>query len=404
MLDSQIIHVMPPDRVELKARIERLQGLMRDYGIDLSLIRQNADLYYFTGTVQDAHLLIPADGPPLFLVWRVYERARKESPLENIEYLPGLKRLPDILHTFGLKDISCLGLEMDILPASLFLYYTKEVWPDVPVKDITHQVRLTRCKKSAWELSNIEAACRQVSSVIEDIPQILKPGINELELAAKIEARLRRLGHPGYLRMRGWNQELGVGQIISGPQGAMPAWTNTPAGGRGVNSAYGQGATDRIIGPGEPVSIDLGGSVNGYVCDQTRPFCIGQPPEKLQRAFELIVSLLGELEGSLAPGIRSSDLYDLALDFMKDTEFEDGFMGQGRNRVRFIGHGLGIEIDEYPFISKGNPMILEEGMTLAIEPKIALNGTGLIGLEDTYLITSQGARRLTLGPQRLTLL
>ncbi len=385
---------------EIENRISRFQKLLADRGIDLALVRQNADLYYFSGTVQDAHLFIPAEGEPLMLVWRSWERAARESPLERIRPLAGLSAVAGEVRDAGL-DCSSIGLEMDVLPAFFYNYYTSRSWPGVTVHDITPLIRSVRAVKSDWEAEQIRAACRQVAEALEIVPEVLKPGIPELELAARVEAELRRRGHPGYSRMRGWNQELGCGQFLSGPDGALAAWTNTPGGGMGVNPAFGFSAGPGKIGPDQIVSIDLGGSVNGYLSDQTRLFFTGAPPETVTRAYSAVSELQDRLAEMLVPGATAGALYEYALDFMSRLGYQDHFMGSGRDRVPFVGHGLGIEIDEFPFLAAGNSMEIVPGMTVAVEPKLVFPGIGIVGLEDTYLVTGNGAERLTLSPREL---
>ena len=385
---------------EIKNRLSRFQELLTARGIDLALIRQNADLYYFTGTVQDVHLFIPAEGEPLMLVWRSYERAVKESPLRRIMPLAGLSSLADEVRDAGLA-CSSLGLEMDVIPAFFYNYYTYNSWPGVTVHDITPLIRRVRAVKSAWEVEQIRAACSQVAEALEIVPEVLKPGIPELELAACVEAELRRRGHPGYSRMRGWNQELGYGQFLSGPDGAMAAWTNTPGGGAGVNPAFGFSAGQGRIGHDQIVSIDLGGSVNGYLSDQTRLFFTGSPPETVIRAYSAVRELQERLAEMLVPGMVAGTIYEYALDFMCRLGYQDHFMGTGRDRVPFVGHGLGIEIDEFPFLAAGNSMEIMPGMTVAVEPKLVFPDIGIVGIEDTYLVTENGAERLTLSSREL---
>ena len=403
-----MIHLQPLQQTKVPAseifdRIRRFQGHLQEFGIELALLRQNSDLYYFTGTVQDGHLLIPARGEPLFLVWRAFERAVEEAALnkEYIEPLLGLSSLKDILQRKGLEDPETVGLELDCLPANLYLYYSGKVWPRAKFLDATHAVRITRAIKSFWEIERIRDACIQTASVTALVPGILCPDIEELEFAAHIEASMRRLGHPGYIRMRGWNQECGIGQILSGAEGALPSWTNTPGGGSGTSSAYGQGAGLRTIKPYEPVSVDLGGSLNGYLSDQTRLFCIKGLPDRLMDAYKAILEVHYGIAERLVPGAVCSSIYDWALSSTDALGYGQNFMGFGRNKVIFVGHGLGLEIDEYPFISKGNNMILSQGMVVAVEPKLIFPSDGLIGIEDTYLITEKGAERLTTSPQGL---
>jgi Xaa-Pro aminopeptidase len=386
---------------EIAGRIRRFQQLLVEHGVEVVLLRQNADIFYFSGTVQDGHLLIPAQGDPLFLVWRVYERAVAESPLEQIEHLPSLSRLPDILDGHGLGTPGSLGLELDVLPANLYLYYTQRVWPEVPVTDVTHLVRLVRAEKSPWEVDRIREASRQIADTVALVPEMLRAGMSEIELASEIESALRRSGHPGYIRVRGWNQEMGSGQILTGPPGAYPSWINAPGGGQGTSVAYGQNAGFRRIEPGEPVSIDLGGSLNGYLSDQTRLFCVEGLPPDLESAYRAVLALHRAVAARLVPGAVCSEVYEWAVSQMEEQGYGRHFMGFERNRVNFIGHGLGVEIDEYPFLARKNPMSLVPGMVVAVEPKLAFPERGLIGIEDTYLITKTGAERLTMSPQEL---
>lgn len=388
---------------EITTRIERFQKELNDHEIDLALIRQNADLFYLTGTMQDAHLFVPREGSPLFLVWRVFERATQESPLDSIEPLPSLSSLPEILRQKGLLDCKNIGLELDSLPANLYLYYKERLWHSSKFMDITPHIRTVRAVKSDWEIQSIKATCRQVKEVVDLVPDILKPGIRELELSSTIEAELRKRGHPGYLRMRGWNQEMGSCQVLSGSEAAAPSWTITPAGGRGTSPGYGLGACHRIINPFEPVGIDIGGSLNGYLCDQTRLFCLSGLPGKLSKAFEDILDFHQRIAEWLVPGAVCSDIYDWCIEEIKRLGYRDFFMGYKENQVRFIGHGLGVEIDEYPFLSMRNPMSLSNGMVVAVEPKLIFPDHGMVGVEDTYLITPKGAERLTLSPQDLTI-
>ncbi len=388
---------------EIRRRIEAFQDLLSQKGIELALVRQNADLFYLTGTVQDGHLLVPAQGEPVFLVWRVLERAQMESPIPLQYGLKSLRALPSALVDLGLDKIGLLGLEMDVLPANLYKFYTEEIWPGCPTTDISTMLRQLRCKKSLYEIGCIEEACKQVRDAIQIVPEILKEGITELELSAAIEAELRKKGHCGLLRMRIWNQEMGMGQVVSGPNGTVPAWTNTPIGGKGPHPAFGMGASSRPIKRSEPVSIDIGGWFHGYCSDQTRLFSIGLPPPEIERGFFTARDILKILEEKMRPGASCGQMYDLAMKYADKQGLAQYFMGY-ETKVRFIGHGLGIELDEYPFVSKGNKMVLEQDMILALEPKFVFPGLGAAGIENTYRVRSDGLEQLTLSPEELVVL
>ncbi len=389
---------------EIKRRTQAFQELLRRQSIDLALIRQNADLFYLTGTVQDGHLLVPDRGDPVFLVWRVMDRARIESPLERKFPLSSLKALPSMLQDLDLADAKRIGLEMDVLPAFLYKFYSQNTWPHAEFCDISMLLRHIRRIKSPYEISCIEKACRQVKEAVAMVPEFLRPGISELELSAAVESELRKRGHCGLLRMRIWNQEMGMGQVLSGQNAAVASWTNTPLGGQGPHPAYGMGASFKRIKEAEPVSIDIGGWFNGYCCDQTRLFSIGQPPDLIKKSYASARDILKILEEKMLPGISCSSAYQLAVDYAEKSGLIENFMGYGPSRVRFIGHGLGIELDEFPFIARGNDMILEQNMIIALEPKFVFPGLGAAGIENTYRVTENGLERLTSSPQELVVL
>ncbi|NPA95589.1 MAG: aminopeptidase P family protein [Thermodesulfobacteria bacterium] len=377
---------------------------MEASGIDVVLLRQNADLFYFTGTVQDAHLLIPSKGQAHYLVWRSYDRALQESPLAPlglIQPLKGLSHFAEIVRSLHLDEAAVVGLEMDVLPAGLFLFYKETLWPKAEIKDISPHVRKLRSIKDDGELKCISGAAQRVHKVLERVPEFFYTGMTELELAALVECELRKMGHCGLLRMRIWNQEMGMDQVVSGKSALSPSWTNTPVGGVGPHPAFGMGASFKKIGMSEVVSVDIGGWYCGYCCDITRPFFVGQPSSKVVEVFDIVKELMGELERRLVPGAITGEIYQYATDFMAKAGYGENFMGVGQQRVSFIGHGLGIELDEFPFISRGNKMTLESGMVVALEPKVMLPEYGVVGLEDTYLITRDGGKRLTIGEQRL---
>lgn len=389
-------------KTEIQNRINRFQELMEEKGCDLAIIRHSADLYYFAGTVQDGHLIIPVKGEPCFYVWRSSRRAEEESPLNNIKRIKNFTHLIELVKKDGFAEGQEVWTTFDVIPHSLFSFYSKKLFSNANFADCTHHIRMVRAIKSPWEIEQIRMACKVIDAVMSEIPTHLSPGIDELEFAACIEAILRKNGHQGFLRMRvAQGNALSTSQILTGPNGAIPSFTLTPAGGPGVSPSFGMGSGQRIIGPGEPVSVDLGGCFNGYLGDETRIFSIGALPDTLERGLDTMIELMERLEAELCPGVVAGDLYQISIDFMKSSPFFENFMGYDE-KVQFIGHGLGIEIDEYPFISKDNQMILKPGMVLALEPKLIMPGLGLVGVEDTFLITEDGFERLTETQRKVT--
>ena len=198
--------------------------------------------------------------------------------------------------------------------------------------------------------------------------------------------------------------DMYFGHVLSGPEAAIPAYGDAPTGGQGVSTSFGQGASERRIGAGELVSIDTMLNYQGYLSDQTRNFCIGSPPPKLAEAYRFGQEIHRRFRMEARPGAVTGELYDLVWRWVEEAGWGEWFMGYGPGRVAFIGHGLGIEVDEFPFIAQGQKLVLAEGMTFAFEPKFIMPGQGITGLENTYLVTAAGLESLNTATEELVII
>jgi Xaa-Pro dipeptidase len=390
---------------EIAGRIVALQALLAEQEVDLAIIRQNADLYYFTGTVQDAHLLIPASGHPLFLVRRDVERAEAQSPIRPIVPLGSMKELaPAIEQACGGRSPQRLGMELDVLPTNSFFFYDEKLFPKQQIVDVSALIRQVRMIKSPWELEMMRGAAAISSAVASAVPCLLREGITELELSAELETVARKAGHLGLIRLRGFNMDMYFGHVLSGPDAALSSYADAPTGGLGLSPAFGQGPSHRAIGRNELVSVDTMLNHNGYLNDQTRNFAIGAPPRKLLNAYRLARDIHEQVRERARPGAITGELYDWVWQWVEKAGWQDFFMGQEATRVKFIGHGLGLEVDEFPFIAQGQKIPLVKGMTFAFEPKFIVPGIGIAGLENTYLVTETGMESLNTATEELVLL
>jgi Xaa-Pro aminopeptidase len=201
--------------------------------------------------------------------------------------------------------------------------------------------------------------------------------------------------------MRGWNQEMTYAHVLSGDSGSVVSFLNSPHGGSGNTPAMAQGASSRRIRKNEPVGIDYGVGINGYLADQFRTFVIGSLPSDLEKAHRCSGQIHDLFAREARPGVSCAHLYTMARDFAVRAGLGEYFMGHGEGQVRFIGHGFGLEIDEFPVIAPGFEEALAPGMVLALEPKFVFPGKGVVGMEDDYLVTQSGVERLTLTGQTL---
>jgi Xaa-Pro dipeptidase len=259
--------------------------------------------------------------------------------------------------------------------------------------------------KSHYEIHLMMEAADQTHRVFQRAAEIIRVGATDLEIAAELEYTARKDGHQGLIRMRGFNSELFYAQIFSGADGAVPSYLDAPLGGLGLNPSFGQGAGLKRIEANEPVLVDFGGCVDGYLVDQTRTFAIGSMPDRLRRGYDDMVKIQQCMVERALPGAGWGDVYDACLALAVEMGYADSFMGAKGAQVSFIGHGIGIELDEYPFIARGfNTRKLEVGMAFAFEPKLVFPGEGSIGIENTFYISNEGIKQLTHTGNELTIL
>jgi Xaa-Pro aminopeptidase len=300
------------------------------------------------------------------------------------------------------REPKSLGMELDVLPVNNFRTYEK-LFPKALISDVSPLIRRLRTVKSAYELGLIRKANQMNVSLYSRVKDLLKEGLTELEFAGLLEAGYRKNGHQGLVRLRTFNMDVHYGHIMSGSNLAVPAAAPGPTGGSGSNASFAQGAGNKKIGRNEPVQIDYVGVVEGYMVDQARTYYLGKPPDKFLKIHEIILDIQAKLMELGVPGARAEDLYNTAMEMARNAGLEEGFMGWPQP-VPFVGHGVGLELDELPVIGKRSPVILEEGMVIALEPKYILPNEGLAGIENTFVVTAQGLEKLTTFPDEIQII
>ena len=387
-------------RTEIDARVRALQATLDRLDLDGALVVHHTNLFYLSGTSQAAHLFVPRAGAPVLMVRKSFARARRESPLDEVLEVRSLKLIPDLLRERGYR-FDRLGLELDVMPYTTWQFYQK-VFAETRMQDIGEPIRRLRAIKSDYEAGLLAGACAVLDQVFAEVPSMLRAGMTEVDLASLFEAAMRRRGYGGCSKMRAFNQDFFLGNVTSGQSGAEPSYFDGPVGGAGLTPANNpHGAGWKVIGRDEVIYIDYTCVINGYTADGARMFVIGDVSERLRRAHAASLAIQAELAAMLRPGTVCEAIYLRAEELARETGFGEHFMGLGPDRVRFIGHGVGLELDEYPIFAKGVQMPLAPGMTFALEPKFVFP-EGAIGTENTYLLTAEGARVLTRAPETIT--
>ena len=383
-------------KAEIETRIANLQEGLAQAGLDAALIIHHVNLFYYSGTSQGGHLFVPREGEPLLMIRRSLDRARAESPLTQILDVRSLKALPGVLadHGFAAGKLKSLGLELDVLPFNLYGSYAR-LFQEAALSDLSPAIKQQRMRKSAWEIERLRASAAVLDAVFAETPTWLREGMSELDLAALFEAGLRRRGYSGGLKMRAFNQNFFMGNAHCGASAAVPSFFDGPVGGAGTGPANNpQGAGWKRLVKNEAIYVDYGCVVDGYTTDETRMFCLGEMPAKLRAAYETALSIEAAILDKARPGAIWEDLYQLALDRAEQAGLSENFMGMGQDRVRFVGHGVGLELDEMPVLAKGLKQALEPGMVFALEPKFVFP-EGAVGIENTHLVTESGVETLT---------
>ena len=384
---------------ELKGRVARLQKKLRDGGLDGAIIMENTDLFYFAGSMQQGIFFVPATGEPLFLVRRNYERALYETSWKGVLPFGNLKEVPPILAKHGF-EIKRIGLELDVLPVNNYMRFLK-LFTGTDFVDISILLREIRMIKSSYEVDCFREAGKVALDIYNQIPSLLQEGKSELQFSIELENLYRRAGHQGILRMRAFNGEMYFGHVYCGENGAMHTFLDSCTGGRGLTVACPQGASRKTLAPHEPIGVDYGAMYEGYILDHTRTFSLGALPRDLQKAYEVAVEIQDAVIKKALPGAACEDLFELALDIAAKRGLADNFMGYGPEQVKFVGHGVGLQVDELPIIGKGAKYMLAEGMVFALEPKFIFPERGMVGLENDWHITAEGPEKLSPIPDNL---
>jgi len=374
-------------RSEIHRRIEALQSQMGE--MDGALLFHAVDMCYFSGTAQDGLVYVPRDGEPVVMIKRSLERAAEESPLE----VRPLRNMRNLKSDLGIPKGAVVGLEMDVLPCSFYFKIDKAL-DNARFVDVAERIKHIRSVKSDFELGLIKESARILEAGFSSVPEFLKEGMREVDLISRLEMVMRSMGHQGSLRFRRFNSIVPLGHVMSGPSAACPSFLASPTGGKGTSLIFPQGAGYSRIKRNEPVFVDMVGIYNGYIADATRIFSLGKIEPELEEAYQAACQIEEDLGRQLSAGKTGRELYQLSEAAGADLGYQDHLGGPPGGKCGFVGHGVGLELDEYPVIGPLDHE-LQSNMTIAIEPKIIYPDKGVLGIEDTFLTSSGAAESLT---------
>lgn len=387
----------------LEERIHRLFEHLGKAGeaFDTALIIGKVNQYYLTGTMQDGVLVLRRDGTTAFFVRKSYDRAKMESPLGFIYSMNSYKDMKAILP----EDLGSTYIETEIVPLALLERLRKHFLIG-EIHSIDRILLGLRAVKSEYELDFIRESGRQHKYVIETlVPEILREGMSEIDFAGELYMRMLKLGHHGVSRFSMFQIEMIIGQLGFGDTSIYPTSFDGPGGMQGMSPAVPLlGRRDRFLRKGDIVFADIGYGIMGYHSDKTQVYSFGAPPSP--EVLEIHNACLGVMHKAakmLRPGNLPADVYRECMSGLPDC-LSKNFMGYGNEGVRFLGHGVGLQIDEFPVIANSRSGPLVENMVIALEPKCGIKGVGTVGCEETYVIGKDVPECLTGGARDIIVL
>lgn len=380
---------------DLNLRFDSIRRHMDKAGIDALLLSTAANIYYATGRFFRGYVYIPLAGSPLwFLI-----KPDAYDPEDGLVKIRKPELIPSELSRLGYTTPSSIGLELDDETYTT-IQRLKAVFPDSELKNASPVLRNARMVKTQWELDRMREDGIHQSEAYRRVTHCYREDMTDVQFQVEIERVLRLEGCLGFVRTNGNLMDINLGSVVSGDNADVPGPYDFTMGGAGTDPALPVGADGTTIMPGTTVMVDMNGSFNGYQTDMTRVWSLGEIPRHALEAHECSRSILRALESMGKPGTPVADLYNKAMEIVEHHNLQPFFMGH-RQQASFIGHGVGIELNEQPVVMAKSKDLLQENMTIALEPKFVIPGVGAVGVENTYVVTPSGLKSLTVFPEEI---
>lgn len=378
---------------EQSARLGRVYAKMREAGITAALIRNNSNIYYLTGRVFRGYVYLPGESQqPLYFV-RQPSTLRSEIP-GVLFHIHKPEEIASLLAGQGLPVPGDIALELDNISYSAAERLAKAFGLAAPGKNMSPVMRAARSVKTKVEQDMLVRSGEKQTYVYSRIPHLYQEGMRDIDLQIEIERASRQEGCLGLFRVAGDEMEIFMGNVLTGRNADEPSPYDFAMGGLGLDPSLPVGANGTVIKPGIPVMVDVNGNYTGYMTDMTRMYYIDHLPDEARRACKLSADICEALAAMMIPGAKACDLYAKAVAMVEEAGMKEYFMGH-RSQAGFVGHGVGIEVNEAPVIAPRSRDIIEAGNVIALEPKFVMPEIGPVGIENTYIVTTEGGRRIT---------
>ncbi|CAA9565455.1 MAG: Aminopeptidase YpdF (MP-, MA-, MS-, AP-, NP-specific) [uncultured Thermomicrobiales bacterium] len=373
--DAGTATTQTPDLFVYRERLERAQAEMGQQGVDLLLVGPSSDFRYLTG--HDAHtserltlLLLPRDGDPSVVVPTLEApQFVSRRDLLNVHPWEETQAPTDLVATLA-GDLTGKTVAVGDQLYSVFLLRLQAAMPGVQWVSATPTLRALRMTKDGREIEALREAARRTDDAWEEFVSKPLAGQTETEALGRLRALTADRGLKGV-----W------GICASGPNSASPH----------------HHTGDRVIREGDAVIFDWGGTIEGYYSDVTRTVHVGEPDEEFRRVYDLVLRANQVTLDAVGPGVPCEALDEAARDLITGEGYGAAFLHR-------VGHGLGLDVHEEPYLVGGNALPLETGMVFSDEPGVYLEGRFGVRIEDAVLCTEDGGERLNEATRELLIL
>lgn len=373
---------------EALVRYNKIFKALQASDADALLINTNVNIYYTTGQIFNGYIYLDKSGNLFYFVKRPVGLQG-----ELVVYIRKPEEIPTFLQEADVPMPQRIALELDYTSYS-DITRIAHVFKDAEITNGSAIMRNVRATKTPYEVEKIRISAARHEAAYGHIEAMYEEGMTDFELQIEIERRLRMEGCLGIFRVAGPSMEVFMGSLLSGNNADVPSPYDFALGGSGLDESLPIGCNGTLIKQGSTVMVDLCGNFTGYMTDMSRTFSVGQIPELAHRAHATSRNIHETLRAMAHPGVAAAEMYNTAYDIAAKAGLSDYFMGHTQH-AGFIGHGVGIEINELPVLAPRSRDILAEGNIIAIEPKFVIPGTGAVGVENTYLVTGNGIECLT---------
>ena len=372
-------------------RNRRIADRLKSQGIDAILVSENANLYYTSGRVFCGFTYITADGSVTYFVRRPVGLSG-----DNVRYIRKPEQIAEMLPAMP----ATIALELDTTPYST-VERLRKIFGDAQVANGSDVLRRCRAVKTPYEIARLNESGVHHVMAYSRIPRIYRGGMTDVELQVEIERVLRNEGCLGQFRIAGGSMELFMGNILTGDNADNPSPYDFAMGGAGLDLSLPVGCNGSAISPGHTVMVDMCGNFTGYMTDMTRVFYVGRLDETAAKAHQLSIDIHHRLAKEFHAGCEAKRMYEVAMEMVTAAGMDDYFMGHTQ-KAGFIGHGVGIEVNELPVLAPRSRDVLEEGNVIAIEPKFVIPHVGAVGIENTYVVRNDRLECITNAPEEIT--